>query len=230
MCRFVGSLATPLGRQSPPARHNFYSLSIDELSQIIKPFPHYRCKQIWHWVYERGVTDVSSMNNIPLELQMNLQRHVTFGSLALADEQVSTNDGTIKRAYELPDGQLIESVLMPYEDGRRTACISSQAGCAMGCVFCATGQMGFGRLLSSSEIFEQAAKFAVELRKKKQRLSNVVLMGMGEPLNNYKNVMHAVSRINKELGVGYRHITLSTVGIVPRIKHLADENIQVHCT
>jgi 23S rRNA (adenine2503-C2)-methyltransferase len=178
-------------------------------------------------VYEKGVVDFSAMVNIPRELQENLQKHITFGSLTVEEEQVSRNDSTVKRAYKLWDGQLIESVLMPYEDGRQTACISSQAGCAMGCVFCATGQMGFSRQLSSSEIFEQAAKFAVELRGKDKRLSNIVLMGMGEPLNNYKNVMHAISRINKELGIGARHITLSTVGIVPKIKCLADENMQV---
>jgi adenine C2-methylase RlmN of 23S rRNA A2503 and tRNA A37 len=209
------------------SRHNFYSLSVEDLSRIIRPFPQYRSKQIWHWVYEKGVVDFSAMVNIPRELQENLQKHITFGSLTVEEEQVSRNDSTVKRAYKLWDGQLIESVLMPYEDGRQTACISSQAGCAMGCVFCATGQMGFSRQLSSSEIFEQAAKFAVELRGKDKRLSNIVLMGMGEPLNNYKNVMHAISRINKELGIGARHITLSTVGIVPKIKCLADENMQV---
>ena len=206
---------------------NLYSLSADELSQHIKPFPKYRSKQIRDWVYDKGVTDFAMMDNIPQELRVNLARYFYFGNLSLEEEQVSQKDATIKRAYKLPDGQLIESVLMPYEDGRRTACISSQAGCAMGCVFCATGQMGFSRQLSSSEIFEQAAKFAVELRRKNERLSNVVLMGMGEPLNNYKNVMHAISRINKELGIGARHITLSTVGIVPKIKRLADENMQV---
>jgi 23S rRNA (adenine2503-C2)-methyltransferase len=100
--------------------------------------------------------------------------------------QVS-KDGTVKRAYALPDGQLIESVLMPYKDGRNTACLSSQAGCGMGCVFCATGQMGFVRHLSAAEIFEQASRFAGELQQKQQRLSNVVMMGMGEPLANYDN-------------------------------------------
>lgn len=120
---------------------NFYSLSVEELSQKIKPFPTYRSNQIRNWVYHKGVTDFSKMNNLPQELRENLKRHFSFGHLSLEVEQVSQKDATIKRAYKLPDGQLIESVLMPYEDGRRTACISSQAGCAMGCVFCATGQM-----------------------------------------------------------------------------------------
>lgn len=144
----------------------------------------------------------------------------------MAARQVS-KDGTKKLAYRLSDGQVIESVLMPYSDGRRTACISSQAGCAMGCVFCATGQMGFKRQLSAAEIFEQAYRFSQELQARGDRLSNVVFMGMGEPLANYKNVMEAVRRINTELGIGARHITISTVGLVPRILRLSQENIQV---
>ena len=103
-----------------------------------------------------------------------------------------SKDGTRKRAYRLWDGQLIESVLMPYEDVRQTACTSSQAGCAMGCVFCATGKMGFARQLTSEEIYEQVATFAMELKGDGKRLSNVVMMGMGEPLANYRNVMAAI--------------------------------------
>jgi len=129
----------------------------------------------------------------------------------------------VKRAYKLGDGQLIEAVLMPYADGRRTACISSQAGCGMGCAFCATGQMGFARHLTAGEIFEQAACFARELKARGERLSNVVLMGMGEPLANYASVLAACRRINDELGVGARRITVSTVGLAPRIRQLAEE-------
>lgn len=116
---------------------------------------------------------------------------------------------------------------MPYTDGRQTACISSQAGCGMGCVFCATGQMGFSRQLTASEIFEQAQRFSAELKATDKRLSNIVMMGMGEPLANYDNVLAAVRRMNTELGIGARHITISTVGIAPRIRKLADEDLQV---
>ena len=116
---------------------------------------------------------------------------------------------------------------MPYEDGRQTACISSQAGCAMGCVFCATGQMGFARQLTQDEIFEQVARFAAELKRDNKRLSNVVMMGMGEPLANYRNVLAAIRRMNSELGIGARKITVSTVGVVPNIKKLMEEDIQV---
>uniref|UniRef100_A0A7S3XS11 Radical SAM core domain-containing protein n=1 Tax=Heterosigma akashiwo TaxID=2829 RepID=A0A7S3XS11_HETAK len=116
---------------------------------------------------------------------------------------------------------------MPYKDGRRTACISSQAGCAMGCVFCATGQMGLSRQLTAAEIVEQVYRYDRELRSKGERLSNIVFMGMGEPLNNYKNVMKAVRFINQDIGIGARHITISTVGLVPRIHKLAEEDVQI---
>ena len=127
----------------------------------------------------------------------------------------------------MTDGQLIESVLMPYDDDRRTACISTQAGCAMGCVFCATGQMGFARHLTDAEILEQAVHFAQQLRSEGERLSNVVLMGMGEPFHNYENSLTAVRRLMSELGIGARHITISTVGLVPQIRRFADEGLQV---
>lgn len=181
---------------------------------------------MWQWVYDKGVLDFSLMKDLPLDLRGRLDATFCIGDLSLAFEQTS-KDGTIKRAYELRDGQVIESVLMPYEDGRRTACISSQAGCGMGCVFCATGQMGFSRQLSSTEIFEQAQRYSAQLRAKNERLSNVVMMGMGEPLANYDNVMEAIRRMNDELGIGARSITISTVGLAPRIRKLAEEQLQV---
>src|SRR5690606_6191514 len=141
----------------------------------------------------------------------------------------STDGQTVKRLLRLPDGQLIESVLMEYDDHRRTACISTQAGCAMGCVFCATGQMGFARHLTAGEIVEQALLFARQLESEGERLSNIVLMGMGEPLHNYDQTLEAIRRLNDEhgLNIGQRHITLSTVGLVPAIRRFADEKLQV---
>eukprot|EP00814_Leptocylindrus_danicus_P003700 CAMPEP_0116015586 /NCGR_PEP_ID=MMETSP0321-20121206/6936_1 /TAXON_ID=163516 /ORGANISM="Leptocylindrus danicus var. danicus, Strain B650" /LENGTH=491 /DNA_ID=CAMNT_0003485407 /DNA_START=189 /DNA_END=1661 /DNA_ORIENTATION=- len=170
--------------------------------------------------------DFEDMNNIPKKLRADLLKYAKIGNLVLAVENVS-RDGTRKRAYELHDGQLIESVLMPYEDGRNTACVSSQAGCAMGCVFCATGQMGFARQLTPDEIFEQVARFAAELKADGKRLSNVVMMGMGEPLANYNNVMEAIRRMGSDLGIGARKITVSTVGLVPNIRKLMDSDVQV---
>ena len=133
---------------------------------------------------------------------------------------------TVKRAYRCDDGNLIETVLMPYGGGRNTACVSSQVGCAMGCVFCATGQMGLARQLTSDEIFEQAARLSSELQARGERLSNVVFMGMGEPLANYRNVMSAAKRMNDELNIGARKITISTVGVVPSIRRFTEEDRQ----
>ena len=210
------------------ALKNFYQVPEAELREIMKSWgqPSFRVGQVRTWVYEKGVDQFSSMLDLPVALRTKLTENFSMGDLTLASEQIS-KDGTTKRAYALHDGQLIESVLMPYEDGRRTACISSQAGCAMGCVFCATGQMGFFRQLTSTEIFEQVQRFSCDLKKDGQRLSNVVMMGMGEPLANYDNVMEAVRRMNTELGIGARHITISTVGLAPRIRKLADEDMQV---
>jgi 23S rRNA (adenine2503-C2)-methyltransferase len=188
--------------------------------------PAFRAKQIRAWVYDKGVTDPAEMTNLPASLRQRLAEEARAGSLTVAAEQTST-DGTIKRLYRLPEGQVVESVLMKYRDGRRTACISSQAGCAMGCVFCATGQMGFARHLSADEIFEQAARYAAELRAEGERLSNVVLMGMGEPFHNYDAAVAAMRRLMADLGIGARKITVSTVGLVPAIRRFAEEGLQV---
>ena len=177
--------------------------------------PKYRAKQIYNWLYTRGASSFEEMNDLPKALRAGLEAHFKLGMMEVAFEQKS-KDGTIKRAYRLADNQLIEAVLMPYEDGRRTACISSQCGCAMGCVFCVTGQNGMGRQLTDAEIFQQALFFSRDLAKEGLRLSNVVFMGEGEPLNNRKAVFNAVRKLNRELGIGARHITISTVGLVPR--------------
>lgn len=207
---------------------NLYDLSRDELNALLKDWgePKYRAQQLYNWLYERRVDNFDGMTNLPQSLREHLIEKTVLGTLNLVTEQTS-NDGTVKRLYKLDDGQLIESVLMPYQDHRRTACISSQAGCAMGCVFCATGQMGFARNLTATEIFEQAMQFSRELEANGDRLSNVVLMGMGEPFHNYDAVMEAIRRLMNELGIGQRHITVSTVGLVPQIRRFADEGLQL---
>lgn len=148
---------------------NLSSVTKEDLTAIITSWGHpkFRANQIWQWIRVNGVTDVDAMTNIPKALRAQLQEFSRPSILEIEMEQIS-KDGTIKRAYKCNDGQLIESVLMPYEDGRYTACISSQAGCAQGCVFCATGQMGFARQLSSDEIFEQVARFAAELKQREE--------------------------------------------------------------
>jgi 23S rRNA (adenine2503-C2)-methyltransferase len=207
---------------------DIYSLNLEQLESLLESWyePRYRAKQIWLGLYTHYVDSFAKISGLPKSLIARLEAEATLGALSLEVEQGS-KDGTVKRVYRLHDGQLIESVLMPYDDDRRTACISTQAGCAMGCVFCATGQMGFARHLTESEIFEQALYFAREMEPKGDRLSNVVLMGMGEPFHNYEASLGAVRRLMSDLGIGARHITVSTVGLVPQIRQFADEGLQV---
>lgn len=207
---------------------DLYSLTLSELEVLLQSWgePRFRARQVWSWLYDSRVSSIDDMSNLPKTLRERLKAETRLGSLELEAEETSI-DGTVKRLYRLNDGQLIESVLMEYDDERRTACISSQAGCAMGCVFCATGQMGFSRHLSSDEIFEQALFFARDLEARGERLSNVVLMGMGEPFHNYDATIEAVRRMMSDLGIGARHITVSTVGLAPMIRRFADEGLQV---
>lgn len=207
---------------------NLYELTQPQLADLVDGWgePRFRAKQIWTWLYEKRISTFDAMTNLPKDLRLRLQAQTVLGQLQLVTEQTS-HDGTVKRLYRLHDGQLIESVLMPYDDDRRTACISTQAGCAMGCVFCATGQMGFARHLTSTEIFEQALWFGRDLEAVGDRLSNVVLMGMGEPFHNYDNSLIAIRRLMDDLGIGARHITVSTVGLVPQIRRFSDEGLQV---
>jgi 23S rRNA (adenine2503-C2)-methyltransferase len=208
--------------------HNLLAMDLDEIETLLTQWgqPRFRARQLHQWVHDRKVSGFTAMHTLPQGLRERLERECCIGSLQLDTEQRAA-DGTVKRLYRLSDDQLIESVLMPYSSGRRTACISSQAGCAMGCVFCATGQMGFIRQLRAEEIFEQAYIFSRELEAQGERLSNVVLMGMGEPFHNYGPVLEAVERIMSELGIGARHITISTVGLVKRIRDFADRGLQV---
>jgi 23S rRNA (adenine2503-C2)-methyltransferase len=210
---------------------NLYDLTLHELTHQLTVWkqPSFRAKQVWEWLYEHKVTHFDQMTNLPKALREILVAETRLGVLDQVTEQYSSDGQTVKRLYRLSDGQLIESVLMEYDDGRRTACISTQAGCAMGCVFCATGQMGFARHLTHGEIVEQAIHFARILEKDGERLSNIVLMGMGEPLHNYDNTLKAIRILIAPdgLGIGQRHITLSTVGLVPGITQLASENLEV---
>ena len=207
---------------------NLYALSFEELSEFLDGLGarRFRARQLWDWLYARRVENFDAMTDLPRSLIRKLAEEARLGELELEARQ-SSRDGTEKRLYRLSDGQFIESVLMPYADGRRTACISSQAGCAMGCVFCATGQMGFGRHLSAAEIFEQAMAFARDLAAEGERLSNVVFMGMGEPFHNYDASLEALRQLMSRLGIGARHLTISTVGLAPQIRRFADEGLQV---
>lgn len=210
---------------------NLYDLNKDELTELITGwgFPRFRADQLWRWLYDNKAERFDEMHTLPVDLRRRLENETRLGRLEVVRALASSDGETRKYLFRLPDGQFIETVLMEYDDNRRTACISTQAGCAMGCVFCATGQMGFARHLSEGEIVEQALHVARTLHAEGERLSNVVLMGMGEPFHNYDNTLEAVRRLMDEegLNIGQRHITISTVGLVPAIRRFADEGLQV---
>jgi 23S rRNA (adenine2503-C2)-methyltransferase len=207
---------------------NLYDLTRDDLRALLAEWgqPAYRAEQLWRWLYHQKVTAFEEMTNLSQPLRQRLAAETALTTLTSVAEQCSSDGETTKWLFRLADGQLIESVLMRYEK-RMTACISTQAGCAMGCAFCATGQMGFARHLSAGEIVEQAVIIARQLEEQGERLSNVVLMGMGEPLHNYDATLAAIRAMTEGLGIGQRHITVSTVGLVPGIRRLAEEGLQV---
>ncbi len=209
---------------------NLYDLDFDQLTSFVEDKlgeKKYRAKQIWEWMYTAFVTEFDQMTNLSKGLRLKLAQLATLGVLDVALMQHSNDKQTTKYLFRLADGQLIETVLM-YYDNRITACISTQAGCAMGCVFCATGQMGFFRNLSSGEIVEQVVYLNQCLKEFGHRLTNVVMMGMGEPLHNYANTIAALDRITDADGInlGARKVTISTVGLIPAIRRYADEQRQ----
>jgi 23S rRNA (adenine2503-C2)-methyltransferase len=189
--------------------------------------PAYRTDQLWQWLYYHLATDFSTMTNLPASFRNELSSTLEFDPWSPAAEQHSSDGQTKKVLFKLEDNRLIETVLMRY-DKRRTICISTQAGCAMGCVFCATGQMGFQRNLSAGEIVQQVLFFARELAEDGERVTNVVMMGMGEPLHNYDQTLTALDILidGKGLNLGARKITISTVGLVPAMRRFAEEGRQ----
>lgn len=208
-----------------------YDLNLDDLTQVIQSWgePTYRARQIWQGIYQQLWSTPEEFTNLPKSLRDHLFKVFSFTGLQPETTLHSKDQQTIKTLFRLPDERAIEAVLMLYEH-RRTLCISSQAGCAMGCVFCATGQMGFQRHLSSGEIVAQVLHYARQLKLQGERVTNVVVMGMGEPFHNYDNTMAAIDRLNDSQGfnLGARHFTVSTVGLVPMILKFADEKRQVN--
>ncbi len=209
---------------------HLYDLDLPTLKALLKRWgePSYRAEQVWEWLYVHLVDSFDTMSNLPKELRARLAQEAMLDLLEVVDTSRTADGRTRKDLLRLSDGETIEAVLMRYET-RRTACLSTQVGCALGCPFCATGQMGFRRDLSSGEIVAQALHFARRLKNRGDHLTNVVLMGMGEPLANYDNVLAAIRRLNHPEGfrLGQRHITLSTVGLVPEIQQLAREDLQI---
>jgi 23S rRNA (adenine2503-C2)-methyltransferase len=265
-------------------RRNVYDLPPDKLAALMEEWgePAYRAKQVLHWLYKELVQDFSEMSNLPLALRQKLADNLRVGSAELVAQKISSDGWTRKELLKMRDGNTVEAVLMLYYD-RATVCVSSQVGCAMGCTFCATGQMGFTRNLSSGEIVEQVLWFNRWLRdhphtpvaergtpyagktKDERRSSvvgrpssfvghtdpdswfssheqrkgrhepitavtNIVFMGMGEPLVNYNNLWAAIRLLNSPqgLGIGARRMTVSTVGIAPVIGRFAREELAVN--
>jgi 23S rRNA (adenine2503-C2)-methyltransferase len=215
-----------------------YDLAFADLSGLLESWnePKYRAGQLWHGLYRSLFRSWADFSNLPAPLTDRLGKELPLMPLEVV-RQVDSSDGkTRKTLLGLHDGVLVEAVLMRYdpdtstERGRQTLCISSQAGCAMGCVFCATGQMGFKRNLSSGEIVGQVMYYAGMLRDERRKVTNIVFMGMGEPFHNYENTMAAIDRLNDPSGYnfGARRITVSTVGLAPQIRRFADERRQVN--
>jgi 23S rRNA (adenine2503-C2)-methyltransferase len=208
-----------------------YDLSFAELSDLIQSWdePSYRARQIWEGLYQKFWNDTTLFTQLPKHLRFKLAEVLQFDALTPAVIHQSPDKLTIKTLFKLHDGQSIEVVLMKY-NRRRTLCISTQVGCAMGCVFCATGQMGFKRHLSCGEIVAQVMYYARLLAAENEIVTNVVVMGMGEPFHNYDNTMEAIDRLNDPGGYnfGARRFTISTVGLVPAILRFAEEKRQVN--
>lgn len=189
--------------------------------------PTLRAKQIQSWILQRRADSFAAMTDLPLELRQTLSDTFTLFSTRL-DKALRATDGTNKLLLRLHDEQLIECVLL-HEDGRHTACISTQVGCGMGCVFCASGLNGVERNLTSAEIVEQLVRLR-NLLSPEERLTHIVVMGMGEPLANLDNLLEALTLATSKdgLGIGARHITISTVGLPAKMKRLADLKMQYH--
>ena len=202
-----------------------YDASRDELTTILAGHPRYRVDQVWQGLYAQ-LAEPDELTNLAKQLRAELADRLPC---ALTPVTESTSDGgdTVKFLWELAGGSRIETVLMLYRD-RATVCISSQAGCAMACGFCATGQAGFTRHLTTGEIVEQVIRASRRARALGRRLSNVVYMGMGEPMANEATVWESVERIHGDLGLSARHITISTVGILPGIRALAQRPLPVN--
>jgi len=208
---------------------NLKALWIEELESFLDKLGEkkYKAKQLAKWIYNKGVTDFEEMTDLSKDLRRKLSEVAYIGKLKLTRKQVSKIDQTEKFLLELFDDKRIETVLMR-EKNRVTVCISTQVGCALNCIFCATGKSGFERNLSAGEIVDQIIAVKGYL-KEDEKITNIVIMGMGEPLLNYENTVKAIRIIQSELGlsISAKRITLSTSGIAPEIYKLADERLKI---
>jgi 23S rRNA (adenine2503-C2)-methyltransferase len=234
------SVSDPTAAHASPPRsvsaraarpRGLYDLSLPGLEARLSEqgFPAYRARQLWGWAYRQLVSDYSEMANIPASLRTPLSSLIRI-SLLETVRSISTDDGeTVKTLYRTGDDQVLETVLMLYP-GRATVCVSCQVGCAVGCAFCATGLMGLTRNLGAGEMVAQVVGAAREARRRGRELTNIVMMGMGEPLQNYAETMKFINIVHDPHGldIGARRITVSTSGVVPKIDALAAEPLQLN--
>lgn len=211
-----------------PMNNELMTLTLPELTGLIEAwgFPRFRAKQVHEWIHRHHCTSFDAMSNVPAPLRQRLAQEYPFEEFSLVDRQASS-DGTRKYVFKLSDGCLVETVGMPThrQDGaieRLSVCVSSQVGCPMACAFCATGREGLTRNLQAGEIVQQIAAAQKDFE---ARVSNVVVMGQGEPFLNYDEVLSALRMVNStdDLHIGARHITISTCGIISGIERLSDE-------
>lgn len=206
------------------------SLTFEQLNNEVRrlSLPSFRTKQIYKWLHESGVSSFDEMSNISKQLREKLSDNYYISSCCIENKYVSKMDDTVKYLFKLSDGEYIESVVMKYKYGY-TICVSSQVGCKMGCTFCASTLAGFSRNLTAGEIESQLHTAQKDLS---IRISHIVMMGIGEPLDNFDNVITFLNNVNNEngLNISMRNITISTCGIVPRIYDLMDLNLQLTLT
>lgn len=211
--------------------NNFFNLQYEDLEEELRGLsqPGFRARQIWEGIYQHLYSSWQELTNLPKDLRQFLENRYSLGSLQVLDETRALDDESVKYLFELPDGNLVESVILRSGD-RITLCISTQSGCPVGCVFCATGKFGFNRNLTAGEIVEQVVILSRLLLPRDEHVNNIVLMGMGEPFLNYDATLEAVKRFNANDGLnfGARRITISTIGIPDKILKFAQEGLQVN--
>lgn len=203
-------------------------MNLIKLEEILKSEPSFRLKQALHAIFVDLIDDWDKATNFSMQLRDELNKNCFL--YIKAEFFKSKKEDSLKALITLSDGLKIETVLLKHGDGHNTVCLSSQVGCPMGCLFCATGKMGFKRNLTVEEIIEQAVLFARLLKKENNQINNLVFMGMGEPFLNYDNVLEAIKILNNKnyFNIGARHISISTIGIIEGIKKLANQSLQIN--
>jgi len=213
------------------SKASIYTITYQELHDLMTSWheKQYRAEQVWRGVYQHFYSSFDDFSNIPVRTRERLSSNFSFFTMKPIDIRYSKDRQTQKQVFKLLDGNLIETVLMTY-DKRMSLCISSQSGCGMGCIFCATGEIGLNRNLNCGEIIEQVLFFYKLVRDVGKKINNIVIMGMGEPFQNYTATIHAINTLNHKQGlnIGDRRFTISTAGLVPGIIKLSEEQRQIN--